>query len=138
MSRDIGLIYVSGHGSHFGELGQRPGSLFWLRQWLHAGCFDARHARLIVDGSGPLLGQNSVAQLAQPFRRLGTDRTGSQNGHGLGLSIVAAVAAAHDGTLELKARPDGGLHVQITLPAATTIADLAKTIGQGSLQRAEG
>jgi hypothetical protein len=72
-----------------------------------------------LDSSGPVLDQQAVAQLAQPFKRLGQDRTGSQNGHGLGLSIVAAVAAAHDGRLDLHARAEGGLRVQITLPAAT-------------------
>ena len=66
----------------------------------------------------PVLDERAVAQLAQPFRRLGAERTGSQNGHGLGLSIVAAVAAAHGGSLELHARPQGGLRVQITLPVA--------------------
>ena len=79
---------------------------------------------LVIDSSGPLLDPAAVAQLAQPFKRLGQDRTGSQNGHGLGLSIVAAVAAAHDGSLELHARAEGGLRVQITLPAAA-IAHLA-------------
>jgi hypothetical protein len=87
---------------------------------------DGEQARMTVDSSGPLLDQPAVAQLAQPFTRLGQDRTGSQNGHGLGLSIVAAVAAAHDGSLKLHARPEGGLRVQITLPAA--IAQLAATL----------
>ena len=77
-----------------------------------------RRAQLIIDSSGPVLDESAVATLAQPFTRLGQDRTGSQNGQGLGLSIVAAVAAAHDGSLELHARPEGGLRVQITLPAA--------------------
>ena len=76
-------------------------------------------ARLIVETGGPVLDEQDVAGLAQPFRRPGAERTGSQNGHGLGLSIVAAVADAHGGTLELHARPQGGLRVQITLPAAT-------------------
>ena len=49
----------------------------------------------------------------------GANRTGSQHGHGLGLSIVAAVAAAHDGSVALHARAEGGLRVQITLPAST-------------------
>jgi signal transduction histidine kinase len=80
--------------------------------------FSGQHARVIIDSSGPMLDQHAVAQLAQPFRRLGQDRTGSHNGHGLGLSIVAAVAAAHDGRLDLHARTEGGLCVQITLPAA--------------------
>ena len=77
-----------------------------------------RAARLVIESGGPVLDEQSVAQLAQPFRRLGVERTGSQNGHGLGLSIVAAVADAHGGELELHARPQGGLRVQITLPAA--------------------
>ena len=75
-------------------------------------------AQVTIDSSGPMLDEPAVAQLAQPFKRLGRDRTGSQHGHGLGLSIVAAVAAAHDGSLELHARAEGGLRVQITLPAA--------------------
>jgi signal transduction histidine kinase len=62
-------------------------------------------------------GQLAVAQLGQPFRRLGAERTGSLNGHGLGLSIVAAVATAHGGTLDLRARPDGGLRVGVSLPS---------------------
>jgi signal transduction histidine kinase len=78
-----------------------------------------QQAEVVIDSSGPMLEQKAVAQLAQPFKRLSRDRTGSQNGHGLGLSIVAAIAAAHDGSLELHARAEGGLRVQITLPAAT-------------------
>ncbi len=77
---------------------------------------DPTNARLVIDSGGIALDDRAVAQLAQPFRRLGRDRTGSQNGYGLGLSIVAAIAAAHDGTLELQTRPQGGLRVQITLP----------------------
>ena len=87
---------------------------------------DGQRAQLIIDSSGPVLDQSAVAELAQPFRRLGQDRTGSQNGHGLGLSIVAAVAAAHDGKLALHARAEGGLRVQITLGSAT--AQLPATI----------
>ncbi|MGH2888547.1 MAG: sensor histidine kinase, partial [Solirubrobacteraceae bacterium] len=75
--------------------------------------------RLVVESGGPVLDEDNVARLAQPFRRLSAERTGSENGHGLGLSIVAAVANAHGGALELHARPQGGLRVQITLPAAT-------------------
>jgi signal transduction histidine kinase len=79
---------------------------------------NGQQARLIIDSSGRMLDQSAVAELTQPFTRLGQDRTGSQNGHGLGLSIVAAVAAAHGGSLELHARAEGGLRVQINLAAA--------------------
>jgi signal transduction histidine kinase len=79
---------------------------------------DLDTARLIVESAGPVLDQEAVAQLAEPFRRLGAERTGSQDGHGLGLSIVAAIAAAHGGKLRLYAREQGGLGAEITLPAA--------------------
>jgi signal transduction histidine kinase len=81
---------------------------------------DGTSARLTVDSDGRLLDEQAVARLAQPFRRLGQERTGSQNGHGLGLSIIAAIAAAHNGALELHARPQGGLRVEISLPSVTS------------------
>ena len=79
---------------------------------------DGENAQLTIDNSGAVLDEHAVAELAQPFRRLGQERTGSQNGHGLGISIVAAIADAHDGTLKLRARPQGGLRVQISLRSA--------------------
>ncbi|WP_127504194.1 sensor histidine kinase [Actinoplanes solisilvae] len=68
---------------------------------------------LLVETGGPVLDQGRVDRLAQPFERLGAERTGSS---GLGLSIVSAIAAAHGGRLVLTARPEGGLRVAITLP----------------------
>jgi hypothetical protein len=82
-------------------------------------------ATLVVESGGAVLDDRTVGELAQPFRRIGTERTHSQNGHGLGLSIVAAVAAAHGGTLDLHARREGGLRVQITLPDATRAQPVA-------------
>jgi signal transduction histidine kinase len=81
---------------------------------------DGRRAEVVIDSTGRLLDQDAVTPLVQPFKRLSQDRTGSQHGHGLGLSIVAAVAAAHDGRVDLRARAEGGLRVQITLPGAAT------------------
>jgi signal transduction histidine kinase len=83
---------------------------------------DGAVARVVVESGGPVLGERAVAQLAQPFRRLGADRTGSDDGVGLGLSIVAAIAAAHGGALVLRALPAGGLRVQIELPRAARAA----------------
>jgi signal transduction histidine kinase len=88
---------------------------------------DGRQARVVIASSGPLLDPGAVAQLAQPFKRLSQDRTGSQDGHGLGLSIVAAVAAAHGGQLDLDAPAEGGLRVHITLPAVS-LPQLAEAI----------
>ncbi|MGW1254475.1 sensor histidine kinase [Streptomyces sp. NPDC002513] len=77
---------------------------------------DGRAVSLVVESGGPVLDQRRVADLAQPFRRLGADRTGTGHGSGLGLSIVAAITEAHHGTLDLRALPDGGLRVTVTLP----------------------
>jgi signal transduction histidine kinase len=79
---------------------------------------DLEIARLVIESGGSVLDREAVEQLGQPFSRLGARRTGSQNGHGLGLSIVAAVAAAHGGELRLYARERGGLGAEVTLPAA--------------------
>lgn len=79
---------------------------------------DGTTALLVVETGGRLLDQEQVTRLAQPFQRLGADRTGSGDGSGLGLSIVAAIATAHGGGLDLAARPEGGLRVAISLPLA--------------------
>ena len=83
---------------------------------------DGRLAHLVVETGGDVLDQEQVSQLAQPFRRLGADRTGSDHGSGLGLSIVEAIAAAHGGALDLRARAEGGLRVSIGLPLAPAAA----------------
>jgi signal transduction histidine kinase len=83
---------------------------------------DRDTARLAVESGGEILDPERVRRLAEPFSRLETERTGSQNGHGLGLSIVAAVAAAHGGKLRLYAREQGGLGAEITLPVAPGVA----------------
>ena len=79
---------------------------------------DGHRASLVVENGGQVLDQRQVDELAQPFRRLGADRTGSDQGSGLGLSIVAAIAEAHGGTLDLQARDGGGLRVRVELPSA--------------------
>lgn len=79
---------------------------------------DGVAAHLVVESDGPLLDERKVQELGQPFRRLGADRTAVDGSIGLGLSIVAAIVDAHDGSLGLHVRPEGGLQVVITLPHA--------------------
>jgi signal transduction histidine kinase len=76
---------------------------------------DGLAARMAVESGGPLLPADKISELTQPFRRL-DDRTGSDDGAGLGLSIVAAITTAHHGALELNGRPEGGLRVIVSLP----------------------
>ena len=86
-------------------------------------------AQLVVENGGQVLDQQQVAELSQPFRRLEADRIGTDKGSGLGLSIVAAIAEAHGGTLDLRARPGGGLRVCVDLPAAAATASAAVPAG---------
>ena len=79
-------------------------------------------AQLVVENGGPVLDPDEVKQLTQPFRRIGAERTGSDNGAGLGLAIVASIVEVHGGTLDLEALTDGGLRVAITLPLAARTA----------------
>lgn len=72
------------------------------------------HATLTVSNTGPQVPPGEISQIFQPFQRLGTTRTGE--GLGLGLSIVEAIATAHDATLTALARPEGGLSITIAFP----------------------
>jgi signal transduction histidine kinase len=92
----------------------------WLRV---ATALEGPFVLLVVENGGAVLSQDEVGQLARPFRRLGTERTGPRRGSGLGLSIVRSIAEAHGGSLQLQARAQGGLRVVITLPLAATSAD---------------
>ncbi|MFE5909526.1 sensor histidine kinase [Streptomyces wedmorensis] len=91
---------------------------------------DGTGARLVVESGGPVLDQGEVDRLGRPFERLGVARTGPEGSSGLGLSIVAAIVAAHDGRLVLRARPEGGLRVAVTLPPAGGRADHTAKVRQ--------
>ena len=60
----------------------------------------------------PGFGLVDRARALQPFVRFGH---GKQEGSGLGLSLVAAIARLHRGRLELQAN-DPGLRVLVDLP----------------------
>jgi signal transduction histidine kinase len=96
----------------------------WIAISAHA---DDGRVCLVVENGGRVLSQRQADELIQPFRRFGADRTGSDKGSGLGLSIVAAIAEAHDGAVGLLARPGGGLRVTIELPVAGLTASTARS-----------
>ena len=76
------------------------------------------HAILTVSNTGPKIPAGELDRLFQPFQRLDTTRTDGTSGLGLGLSIVQAIADAHDATITTRAPADGGLHVEVSFPAA--------------------
>jgi signal transduction histidine kinase len=73
-------------------------------------------AELTIANSGEPIPPDQTTALFEPFRRLPA-AAASRPGTGLGLSIVTSVAKAHGGRAQARARPDGGLEVQVTLPA---------------------
>jgi signal transduction histidine kinase len=72
-------------------------------------------AVLHLANSGPIVPQTELDRLFEPFQRLASDRI-SREGHGLGLSIVRAVAIAHGATVRAESRPTGGLDVRVAFP----------------------
>ncbi|MEV5511283.1 sensor histidine kinase [Streptomyces orinoci] len=73
-------------------------------------------AVLVVENTGPVVPAYEVDNIFEPFRRLRTERTGSDKGVGLGLSIVRSVARAHGGRITAEPREGGGLVMRVVLP----------------------
>jgi signal transduction histidine kinase len=67
-----------------------------------------------VRNDGEVIPSEALSSLLEPFQRL--ERGARGDGVGLGLSIVRSVAEAHGGSVELRARPSGGLTVRVSLP----------------------
>jgi signal transduction histidine kinase len=97
------------------------------------GTADGR-ASIVVSNTGPELSQSQIARIRRPFEQAhgrrsggGHNRGGHSGGLGLGLSIVDAIATAHDATLDLRPRPGGGLVAEVRFPG----------VRQGRSQRRE-
>ncbi|WP_414167776.1 sensor histidine kinase [Streptoverticillium reticulum] len=73
-------------------------------------------AVLVVENTGPVVPAYEVDNIFEPFRRLRTERTGSDKGVGLGLSIVRSVARAHGGRITAEPREGGGLVMRVVFP----------------------
>jgi signal transduction histidine kinase len=71
-------------------------------------------AYLCVANTGPVIPPADVERLFQPFQRLDPRRAACRDGHGLGLSIVRAIAAAHGASVTADPMPG-------EVPAAHTL-----------------
>jgi signal transduction histidine kinase len=97
-------------------------------------------ATLEVSNAGPAIAADEVELLFEPFRRHRGKRTASSDhspaGHGLGLSIVRAIADAHRAALTATSGDQGGLRVrvsfQVALPAGLARPDDAAGGGAGA------
>jgi signal transduction histidine kinase len=82
---------------------------------ISTGTADGR-AVLRISNTGRVIPPDEVQTLLEPFVH-GQGARVRTDGLGLGLSIVRAVALAHQGGISVAARPGGGLDVTVELPA---------------------
>ncbi len=73
---------------------------------------------LEVADEGPGLGQVEAGRVFEPFFRADPSRSRTSGGAGLGLAIVAAIVAAHGGTVSLDTAPGAGATFRVAIPAA--------------------
>jgi signal transduction histidine kinase len=77
-----------------------------------------RHAFVSISNTGQSVPPEQIERLFQPFERLEA-RTRHDSGHGLGLSIVQAIAKVHRAEVSARAQPDGGLTIEVLFGPAT-------------------
>jgi signal transduction histidine kinase len=75
----------------------------------------AGSSQLTVANTGPLVSSADADSVFQPFQRLNAHT--SHEGFGLGLTIVASIAAVHGGTATACPRDDGGLSITVSIPS---------------------
>lgn len=74
-------------------------------------------AVLAVEDNGPGVPREELDQVLLPFHRLDSARARNTAGLGLGLTIVQQILQREGGALVLRNRPEGGLRVELRLPA---------------------
>lgn len=80
----------------------------------------ATEALFTVENTGPAVPAGEVGRLLEPFQQFpGRNDARSEDGLGLGLSVVKDVVDAHDAVIRARSRPNGGLRVEVAFPAAT-------------------
>jgi two-component system, OmpR family, sensor kinase len=85
------------------------------------------NAVIDVQDSGAGLTAKDAGRVFERFYRADKSRARASGGVGLGLSIVAAVAEAHDGSVAVIARDGAGATFRIRLPAASPSVDSHRT-----------
>ena len=92
----------------------------------------AGSSTLSVVNSGPVIPPAETDRLLQPFQRLDSDRSANDDGLGLGLSIVQAIAVAHNAVLTARSRSQGGLWVEVIFPAPARLAAQSVPVAGGA------
>ncbi len=95
---------------------------------------DAVGAALTVRDRGPGMAADDLAHATERFYRGDPSRTRQRGGgSGLGLSIVAAIVAAHGGRLEVRSSPADGTSVTVRLPDVVAAPEAAPELAPAEL-----
>src|SRR5207245_10046718 len=76
-----------------------------------------REAVIRVTDSGPGVPEDALDKLFRPFYRIDDARGRQTGGVGLGLAITERAVRLHGGTVRASNRSEGGLIIEIRLPA---------------------
>jgi len=96
---------------------------------------DSERVSIFVEDRGPGLAPGTEVRIFEKLVRAG----GAGGGVGLGLAICRAIALAHGGTIDARARPGGGASFRVTLPrGGEPPAMPAETDGPETGARAHG
>lgn len=78
--------------------------------------YDDIGAKLTIGDGGPGLPDDAYKNGIQQFQRFDSSRSRESGGSGLGMSIMQAIVAEHDGTMNLRPSRLGGLEIEIRFP----------------------
>ena len=76
---------------------------------------------LSVTDSGIGMTADQIPQALEPFRQIDSPLSRTQEGTGLGLSLVKALTEQHDGDLAIESAPNRGTSVRVHFPAERTV-----------------
>jgi two-component system OmpR family sensor kinase len=84
---------------------------------------DGDRAEIVVKDAGPGMPSDEAARVFERFYRVDASRARGHGGSGLGLSIVAAIVAAHGGTVSASSAVDQGMTVAVRIPVIAEIPE---------------
>jgi cell cycle sensor histidine kinase DivJ len=100
--------------------------------WI-AAARDGNAVELAVADTGVGISQSDLKRLGKPFEQATEQQVRVEEGTGLGLSLVKALAALHDGDIHIESAHGEGTAVRVKLPHAA-VDDTAQQAGPQNLQ----
>lgn len=78
---------------------------------------EGRRALIVIEDRGPGVPEAELDRIFEPFYRVAESRDRDSGGTGLGLAITSRIVRLNGGEVRARNAPDGGLRVEIRLPA---------------------